>query len=86
MLQTLTDFCIITSFSGLVLLEVEADEVFSRNIKPVQMLDSSFSAKDVLIDDKSRSFSLWRVSFPDLSQPSIFAKNIVELISRNLIR
>lgn len=79
-LKSLRDFCIITAFGCLVLLEVKADQVFAGHVKSIEVLDCCFGTKDVLINDEGCTFGLWGIALAHLSQFTIFAEDVVQLI------
>ena len=49
------------------------------------MIYCIFGTKDVLVDHEASAFRLWSVALADLANLSIFTKDIVELVRRNLV-
>lgn len=83
----MVNFCLIfTAFlASFVLLVVEANQVLACDIEAIEVLDCIFGAENILVNNKSSSLSLCTVAFADLSDLTVFAKDVVEFISANLV-
>ena len=85
--EALVNFCLIfTAFlASFVLLVVEANQVLACDIEAIKVLDCIFGAENILVDNKGSSLCLCTVAFADLSDLSVFSKDIVEFIGANLV-
>jgi len=69
-----------------VCIVVEDHQVSIADIEAWQMVTSILGIKDVLIDDISCSSRFWCVPCPDLTNWSIFPKDIIHFLGCDLVR
>ena len=85
-LEPLVYFLLVLStlLPSLVLLVVEADEVLASHIEAVKVIDGVLGTENVIVDHEARPLCLRRIAFAHLADRAILAKDVVELIRRDL--
>ena len=69
----------------LVLLVIQADQIFVGDIETIQMINCVFGTVNVLINHKCSALRFRGVAFADLSDVAILTKDVVEFVSSDFV-
>ena len=87
-LESLVDLYLIFSslLSSLILLVVQADQVFPSDVESIQVVNCILCTVNVFIYNEAGAFCFRYVTFSDLTDIAVLSEDIVELIRGNFVR